>query len=64
VTDVWVDGAQLMAARALTTIDEPALKAELAVWAEKVRPGATAEDKHVAVEGDEDAAAAAPAAVA
>ena len=38
VTDVWVAGAQLMAARALTTIDEPALKAEVHKWAAVVRP--------------------------
>lgn len=46
VTDVWVDGQQLLSERRLTTIDEAALRADLKVWAEKVRPGATAEAKH------------------
>jgi 5-methylthioadenosine/S-adenosylhomocysteine deaminase len=37
VTDVWVDGVQLLAARALTTIDEEAAKADLHAWEAKVR---------------------------
>ncbi len=37
VTDVWVDGVQLLASRALTTIDEEACKADLRTWEEKVR---------------------------
>jgi 5-methylthioadenosine/S-adenosylhomocysteine deaminase len=40
VTDVWVAGAQLLAARKLTTIDEDALRVELRAWAAKVRPPA------------------------
>ena len=47
VSDVWVAGSQLMAGRRLLTIDEGALRDEIKSWAEKVRPGATAEDKHV-----------------
>jgi hypothetical protein len=45
VTDVWVGGQQLLAERHLTTIDETQVRKEIAEWAEKVRPGATAEDK-------------------
>ena len=37
VTDVWVDGVQLLAARALTTIDEEAATADLKLWEQKVR---------------------------
>ena len=57
VSDVWVAGAQLMVDRVLTTIDEAGLKAEVRKWAEVVRPKATAEDKHVPVEGEAAAAA-------
>ena len=49
VSDVWVDGTQLLAARTLTTIDENATKAELRAWAQKVREGKTAEDGHAAI---------------
>ena len=38
VTDVWVAGAQLLAGRALTTIDEAALRSEMRAWRDKVRP--------------------------
>jgi 5-methylthioadenosine/S-adenosylhomocysteine deaminase len=38
VSDVWVDGVQLLAARRLTTLNEAHVKAELAAWAEKVKP--------------------------
>lgn len=40
VTDVWVDGQQLLNNRVLTTLNEAAIKAELKEWAEKVKPGA------------------------
>lgn len=50
VTDVWVDGAQLLDARRLTTIDEAALKADIRAWAQKVRPGATAEDHKASID--------------
>ncbi len=46
MSDVWVDGARLLAARRLVTMDEGALRTELRTWAEKVRPGGVAEDKH------------------
>jgi 5-methylthioadenosine/S-adenosylhomocysteine deaminase len=46
VTDVWVQGNQLLENRRLTTIDETRLIKEVKEWGEKVRPGATAEDKH------------------
>ena len=49
VTDTWVAGVPLMTARRLTTIDEAAVLAEAAEWAEVVRPGATAADKHTAL---------------
>lgn len=42
VTDVWVQGSQLMAERKLLTIDEGALRKEMAEWSEKVRPTAAA----------------------
>ena len=45
VTDVWVGGQQLMSGRRLTTMDEAAVLRDLAAWAAKVRPGATAADK-------------------
>lgn len=45
ITDVWVGGQQLLAARRLTTIDEAALLRDIAEWAAKVRPGATAAHK-------------------
>jgi len=38
VSDVWVAGAQLLASRTLTTIDEAALRAEMREWAAKVKP--------------------------
>ena len=38
VTDLWVAGTQLMADRALLTIDEAALKRDIITWAAKVRP--------------------------
>ena len=37
VTDVWVDGVQLLAGRALTTLDEEACKADLHAWEAKVK---------------------------
>lgn len=46
VTDVWVNGSQLLDARRLTTIDEGACLRSIAKWAEAVRPGRTAADKH------------------
>lgn len=46
VTDVWVNGSQLLDARRLTTIDEAACLRSIAKWAEAVRPGRTAADKH------------------
>jgi len=46
VTDVWCDGVPLLNARRLTTIDEDAVRAALAKWAEAVRPGMTAADRH------------------
>ncbi len=42
ITDVWVDGQQLLDNRRLTTISELALEVTTAHWAEKMRPGATA----------------------
>ena len=36
VTDVWVQGKQLLRARELTTIDAAASKAAVVAWAEKV----------------------------
>jgi 5-methylthioadenosine/S-adenosylhomocysteine deaminase len=54
VTDVWVAGSQLLDARRLTTIDEGAVLKAVGEWAEKVRPGATAEDKHTHL-ADKDA---------
>lgn len=44
VTDVWVDGVQLLADRQLTTINEEALLASVREWAGKVKPGGTAYD--------------------
>jgi 5-methylthioadenosine/S-adenosylhomocysteine deaminase len=38
VTDVWVDGAPLLVDRRLTTLNEAALRVELAAWAAKVKP--------------------------
>jgi 5-methylthioadenosine/S-adenosylhomocysteine deaminase len=37
VSDVWVDGVQLLANRALTTIDEEACKVDMHAWEIKVR---------------------------
>ena len=37
VTDVWVDGVQLLANKALMTMDEEAVKADLRAWEAKVR---------------------------
>ena len=51
VTDVWVDGQQLLEDRRLTTIDLPAVMADVVKWGAKIRDG-----KVVAP----DAAAAAP----
>ena len=42
VTDVWVDGTQLLAARKLLSISEDKLRQELAQWAAKVRPESSA----------------------
>ena len=44
VTDVWVDGAPLLVARALTTIDEAAALADVRAWAQRVKEKATAWD--------------------
>ncbi len=44
VTDVWVEGAPLLTARALVTIDEAATKADISVWAQKVKEKGTAMD--------------------
>jgi 5-methylthioadenosine/S-adenosylhomocysteine deaminase len=38
VTDVWVDGAQLLRGRELTTVSEAAVREDLAQWAGKVKP--------------------------
>ena len=38
VTDVWVDGAPLLVDRRLTTLNEAALRVEMAAWAAKVKP--------------------------
>jgi len=46
VTDVWVDGQALLTDRHLVTLDEGRVMESIAAWAEKVRPGATAADKH------------------
>ena len=44
VTDVWVDGVALLAARSLMTIDEAATKADISAWAQKVKEKGTATD--------------------
>ncbi|RYG50671.1 hypothetical protein EON66_11610, partial [archaeon] len=46
VTDVWVAGSQLLQSRELLTMSEDKVRADIRKWAELVRPGATAEDKH------------------
>jgi 5-methylthioadenosine/S-adenosylhomocysteine deaminase len=46
VTDVWVDGQQLLDNRKLVTLDEQHVRDVLAKWATAVRPGMTAHDKH------------------
>jgi 5-methylthioadenosine/S-adenosylhomocysteine deaminase len=49
VTDVWVAGAQLLADRSLTTIDEAAVLGDLREWGGRVRPGNTAEHRDAAI---------------
>jgi 5-methylthioadenosine/S-adenosylhomocysteine deaminase len=42
VTDVWVDGTQLLEERRLTTVDLPAIMASVHSWADKIREGKAA----------------------
>lgn len=46
VTDVWVDGQALLTGRVLVTVDEGHVRRTMMKWAEEVRPGMTALDKH------------------
>jgi len=39
VTDVWVDGQQLLEDRRLTTIDLPTVMADVVKWGAKIRDG-------------------------